>query len=226
MLQLQSILKFVEAGGFWVLPILFIGAIGIGITIERYIKLQRAESANRKMWDRLQPVLQKGDFDAAREMTSTDKSYISQLLTVGFERQGVVRRREDFEIAMDEVMMSIVPQLEKRTPYTALFANLATLMGLLGTILGLISAFAAVAHAAPSEKSALLSASISEAMSCTAIGLVVAIPMLSANLFLNLKAGTIIDSLEMASLKTVNVISAFAAKQRNQQAGGNEKTTS
>jgi biopolymer transport protein ExbB len=226
MLQLQSIIKFVEAGGFWVLPILFIGAVGIGITIERYIKLQRAESANRKMWDRLQPVLQKGDFDAAREMTSTDKSYVSQLLTVGFERQGVVRRREDFEIAMDEVMMSIVPQLEKRTPYTALFANLATLMGLLGTILGLISAFAAVAHAAPSEKSALLSASISEAMSCTAIGLVVAIPMLSANLFLNLKAGTIIDSLEMASLKTVNVISAFAAKQRNQQAGGNEKTTS
>lgn len=222
----QSILKFIEAGGFWVLPILFIGAIGIGITIERYIKLQRAESANRKMWDQLQPVLQKGDFDAAREMTANDKSYISQLLTVGFERQGVVRRREDFEIAMDEVMMSIVPQLEKRTPYTALFANLATLMGLLGTILGLISAFAAVAHAAPSEKSALLSASISEAMSCTAIGLVVAIPMLSANLFLNLKAGTIIDSLEMASLKTVNVISAFAAKQRNQQAAGNEKTTS
>ena len=94
------------------------------------------------MWDKLQPVLQKGDFDAAREMTSKDNSYISQLLSVGFERQGVVRRREDFEIAMDEVMMSIVPQLEKRTPYTALFANLATLMGLLGTILGLIAAFA------------------------------------------------------------------------------------
>ncbi len=225
--MIQSIIKFIEAGGFWVLPILFVGAVGIGITIERYIKLQRAESANRKMWDKLQPVLQKGDFDAAREMTSSDKSYISQLLMVGFERQGVVRRREDFEIAMDEVMMSIVPQLEKRTPYTALFANLATLMGLLGTILGLISAFAAVAHAAPSEKSALLSASISEAMSCTAIGLIVAIPMLSANLFLNLKAGTIIDSLEMASLKTVNVISAFAAKNRTQQAPGHgEKTTS
>ncbi|HEY6095423.1 MAG TPA: MotA/TolQ/ExbB proton channel family protein [Gallionellaceae bacterium] len=214
----MSVIKFIEAGGFWVLPILVIGAIGIGITFERWFKLHRAEIANRKMWDKLQPALQKGDFEAAREMTSNDKSYVSQLLSVAFERQGVVRRREDFEIAMDEVMMSIVPQLEKRTPYTALFANLATLMGLLGTILGLISAFEAVAHAAPSEKSALLSGSISEAMSCTAIGLVVAIPMLSANLFLNLKAGTIIDSLEMASLKTVNVISAFAAKSRNPQA--------
>ncbi len=224
---IQSATKFLMAGGFWVIPIMLVGAVGLGITIERFIKLARSEMANRKMWEKLHPILHEGDFEKARQMTYNDKSYISQLLSVGLERQGVVRRREDFEIAMDEVMMSIVPQLEKRTPYTALFANLATLMGLLGTILGLISAFAAVAHAAPSEKSALLSASISEAMSCTAIGLIVAIPMLSANLFLNLKAGTIIDSLEMASLKTVNVISAFAAKTRTQQTTGHgEKTTS
>jgi biopolymer transport protein ExbB len=148
-------------------------------------------------------------------MTYNDKSYVSQLLNVGLERQGSVRRREDIEIAMDEVMMSIVPQLEKRTPYTALFANLATLLGLLGTIMGLIEAFEAVATAAPSEKSALLSASISEAMSCTAFGLIVAMPMLAANLYLNLKASTIIDGLEMASLKTVNTISSFNAKNRN-----------
>ena len=137
------------------------------------------------------------------------------LASAGLERHGTVRRREDFEIAMDEVMMSIVPQLEKRTPYTALFANLATLMGLLGTIMGLIHAFEAVATAAPSEKAALLTASISEAMSCTALGLMVAMPMLAANLFLNMKAGTIIDSLEVASLKTVNAIASFNAKNRN-----------
>lgn len=213
---IQSATKFLMAGGFWVIPIMLVGALGIGITIERVIKLARAERANRKMWEKLQPILHEGNFDKAREMTYNDKSYISQLLNVGLERQGVVRRREDFEIAMDEVMMSIVPQLEKRTPYTALFANLATLLGLLGTIMGLIAAFEAVATAAPSEKSALLSASISEAMSCTAFGLIVAMPMLAANLYLNLKASTIIDSLEMASLKTVNAIAAFNAKSRNQ----------
>ena len=118
-------------------------------------------------------------------------------------------------------MMSIVPQLEKRTPYTSLFANIATLLGLLGTIMGLIHAFEAVATAAPSEKAALLTASISEAMSCTALGLMVAMPMLSANLFLNLKAGAIIDGLEMASLRTVNDIALFNAKNRNQEAAGN-----
>jgi biopolymer transport protein ExbB len=212
---MESATKFLIAGGFWVIPIMLVGALGIGITIERYIKLKRAEISNRKMWDQLQPILHHGDFDKAREMTYNDKSYVGQLLNVGLERQGSVRRREDIEIAMDEVMMSIVPQLEKRTPYTALFANLATLLGLLGTIMGLIEAFEAVATAAPSEKSALLSASISEAMSCTAFGLIVAMPMLAANLYLNLKASTIIDGLEMASLKTVNTISSFNAKNRN-----------
>ena len=211
---IQAAMKFLMAGGFWVVPILLTGALGLGIVLERTIKLARAEVANRKVWGKLEPILHEGDFDKAREMTTADKSYISQILSAGLERQGVVRRREDFEIAMDEVMMSVVPQLEKRTPYTALFANVATLLGLLGTIMGLISAFEAVATAAPSEKSALLSASISEAMSCTALGLLVAIPMLAANLYLNLKASTIIDSLEMASLKTVNSIAAFNAKNR------------
>jgi len=214
---IESATKFLIAGGFWVIPIMLVGVLGMAITIERFIKLKRAEISNRKMWDQLQHILHNGDFDKAREMTYEDKSYVSQLVNVGLELQGTVRRREDLEIAMDEVMMSIVPQLEKRTPYTALFANLATLLGLLGTIMGLISAFEAVASAAPSEKSALLSASISEAMSCTAFGLIVAMPMLAANLYLNLKASNIIDGLEMASLKTVNTIASFNSKNRNQQ---------
>jgi biopolymer transport protein ExbB len=224
---IEAATRFLIAGGIWVVPILLVGALGLGITIERYIKLLRAERSNRKMWNQLQPIIHEGDFEKAREMTSGDKSYVSQLLNAGLERHGAVHRREDYEVAMDEVMMSIVPQLEKRTPYTALFANLATLLGLLGTIMGLIHAFEAVATAAPSEKAALLTASIAEAMSCTAIGLLVAMPMLYANLYLNLKAGTIIDSLEMASLKTVNAIASFNARHRNQQAPGyGAKTTS
>jgi biopolymer transport protein ExbB len=107
---------------------------------------------------------------------------------------------------MEEVMQSIVPQFEKRISYLALFANLATLLGLFGTIVGLIGAFAAVATAAPSEKSALLSLSISEAMSCTATGLLIAMPMLTFSLLLNTKAGHIISGLEIAALKTVNMI--------------------
>jgi biopolymer transport protein ExbB len=212
----NSVINFFVDGGFWMYPILLVGAVGVAIGTERFIKLTRVERANRKMWDELQPVLYKGDFDMAREMTRNDKSSVSQLLMMGLERQGTVRRREDIEIVMEEEMMAIIPQLEKRTAYIALFANLATLIGLLGTIVGLIQAFDAVANAAPAEKANLLSASIAVAMNTTAFGLIVAIPLLIVNMFLTTKASAIIDSLEMASLKTLNIISFSAI--RNQQA--------
>jgi hypothetical protein len=101
------------------------------------------------MWGQVQPLLAEGDFDHAREMTNDDKSTIAQMLSMGLARQGAVRRREDIEIAMEECMMEIIPQLEKRTPYIALLSNIATLLGLLGTIMGLIEAFTAVDNAKP-----------------------------------------------------------------------------
>ncbi|HEY9148178.1 MAG TPA: MotA/TolQ/ExbB proton channel family protein [Gammaproteobacteria bacterium] len=209
---MDKIVSFFVDGGFWMYPILAVGAIGLAIGVERYLKLTMVERANRKMWDVLHPVLVEGDFDKAREMTAEDDSTVSQLLEVGLERQGTVRRREDIEIAMEEGMMEIIPQLEKRISYIALYANLATLLGLLGTIIGLIAAFNAVANANPAEKADLLSASISVAMNTTAFGLITAIPLLITHSFLNTKAGTIVDSLEMASVKTLNVIAGKARR--------------
>ncbi len=205
---IDKIVGFFVEGGFWMYPILTVGAIGLAIGIERFIKLSLVEGANRKMWNKLHPVLTEGDFDSAREMTASDKSTVSQLLQVGLERQGTVRRREDIEITMEESMMEIIPQLEKRINYIALYANLSTLLGLLGTIIGLIAAFEAVANANPAEKADLLSASISVAMNTTAFGLIVAIPLLVVHSYLNSKAGIIVDSLEMASVKTLNIISS------------------
>ncbi len=110
-------------------------------------------------------------------------------------------------------MMEIIPQLEKRTPYVALASNIATLLGLLGTIMGLIQAFTAVANANPAEKADLLSASISVAMNTTAFGLMVAIPLLVTHTVLTSKTGQIVDSLEMASVKVLNVLSTRARRQ-------------
>ncbi len=204
--MMDKIVGFFIEGGFWMYPILAVCAIGVAIGIERFVKLSLVERQNRKVWDELHPVLAEGDFDQAREMTAADNSAVSQLLEVGLERQGTVRRREDIEIAMEEGMMEIIPQLEKRTPYIALFANLSTLLGLLGTIIGLIAAFNAVANANPAEKADLLSASISVAMNTTAFGLISAIPLLIIHTFLNAKTGAIVDSLEMISVKTLNII--------------------
>jgi biopolymer transport protein ExbB len=213
----DSIIKFFLDGGIWMYPILLVGTLGVAIVIERFIKLSLVESANRRMWDKLHPVLAEGGFEEAREMTASDKSAVSELLSMGLELQGTVRRRDDIEIAMEEAMMEIIPQLERRTPYVALFANLSTLLGLLGTIMGLIAAFDAVAHANPAEKADLLSASISVAMDTTAFGLIVAIPLLIFHSFISSKAGGIVDSLEMVSVKTLNYITGKT--KRSHEAG-------
>jgi biopolymer transport protein ExbB len=208
-----SMVKFFVAGGAFMYPILVVFAVGIAIAIERFVTLTLIRRKNENMWTKLQPALSSGDFEKARDMTSKDDSTVSRLLGMGLARQGAVRRREDIEIAMEESMMEIIPQLEKRTAYVALGANIATLLGLLGTIIGLIQAFTAVANANPAEKADLLSASISVAMNTTAFGLVVAIPLLVTHSVLTAKTGEIVDSLEMASVKALNVITALAKRQ-------------
>jgi biopolymer transport protein ExbB len=209
---IYSLVGFFVTGGPFMYPILIVFAVGAAIAIERYITLSRVTNHNQNMWNKLQPALNQGDFDKARELTSKDTSTVSRLLSMGLARQGAVRRREDIEIAMEESMMEIIPQLEKRSAYVALASSIATLLGLLGTIMGLISAFTAVANANPAEKADLLSASISVAMNTTAFGLMVAIPLLVTHAVLTAKTGAIVDSLEMASVKALNVISAKAKR--------------
>ena len=212
-MNIYSMIDFFYKGGVFMYPILLVFVVGMAIALERSFHLIRIQSVNRKMWSVLDPLLAKGEFDRAREIINKDKSTISQMLGMGMARMGVVRRREDIEIAMEESMMEIIPQLEKRTSYVALLSNIATLLGLLGTIMGLIEAFTAVANANPAEKADLLSASISVAMNTTAFGLMVAIPLLLFHAKLTSTTGQIVDSLEMASVKALNVITSRARRQ-------------
>ncbi len=211
--MLYSIIGFFQKGGAFMYPILLVFAVGIAISAERWIQLTKTRKDNSKVWKQVQPILDKGDFDKARQVVDKDKSIIARMLSMGLARQGAVRRREDIEIAMEESLMEIIPQLEKRTPYIGLLSNIATLLGLLGTIMGLIEAFTAVANANPAEKADLLSASISVAMNTTAFGLMAAIPLLLIHAKLTSTTGSIVDSLEMASVKALNSISSFSKRQ-------------
>lgn len=207
-----SIVGFFASGGAFMYPILVVFAFGVAIAVERYITLTLVTNKNQVVWKKVQTLLADGNFDEAREVTSKDESTISQVLNMGLSLQGTVRRRDEIEIAMEESMMEIVPRLEKRTPYVAMSSSIATLLGLLGTIMGLIQAFTAVANANPAEKADLLSASISVAMNTTAFGLMVAIPLLVTHTILTAKTGDIVDSLEMATVKALNVFSRRAKR--------------
>ena len=208
-MDFHSMLAFFQKGGVFMYPILFVFLTGMAVAVERWFQLTRIRSLNRRTWNTFYPMLAKGEFDKVRTIANKDKSTISQMLGMGLARQGKVRRRADIEIAMEESMMEIIPRLEKRTPYVALLSNIATLLGLLGTIMGLIEAFTAVANANPAEKADMLSASISVAMNTTAFGLMSAIPLLLCHAKLTSTTGQIVDSLEMASVKAMNSIANF-----------------
>jgi biopolymer transport protein ExbB/TolQ len=202
----STFVKFFQEGGFFMYPIALVMAIGAAVAIERYIYLSRAQVTNRKLWDELMPSLQGGKFQHAMAVTGKSNVAVGKILNYGLSRLKSARRREDIETAMEEGLMEIVPRLEKRTHYLSSFANIATLLGLLGTIIGLIQAFTAVAHANPAEKAELLSSSISVAMNTTAFGLIVAIPLLLVYSVLQSKTTQIVDSLEMAAVKFLNMV--------------------
>lgn len=202
----NAIVRFFVGGGEFMLPIAVVLVLGIAIAIERFIYLSLVASRNRALWSEIAPYLQRGDFRGAVQLTSKSDSAIGQILNYGLARIQTARRRDDIEKAMEESLMEVVPKIERRTHYLATFANLATLLGLLGTVLGLIGAFSAVATVNPAEKANLLSASISVAMNCTAFGLMTAVPLLFIHAWLQSRTTELIDSLEMASVKFLNAI--------------------
>ncbi len=208
---ISTIVKFFQGGGYMMYPIAVVLVIGVAIAIERYIVLTATSVKNRGLWNEIAPLLAQGTFKGAVAITGKSDSAVGQILNYGLARIGTARRRDDIEKAMEESIMDIAPRLEKRTHYLATFANLATLLGLLGTVVGLINAFAAVATVNPSEKANLLSASISVAMNCTAFGLMTAVPLLVIHAVLQTKTTELIDSLEMASVKFLNAVTERTA---------------
>jgi biopolymer transport protein ExbB/TolQ len=202
-----SIVRFFQEGGAFMYPIALVLACGVAIAIERWLFLTAAKSANRKAFDQLMPLLQKKDYKSVMQFSQQSKAPITRIIASGVSRIPHTQRRDDIEYAMEEGVMEALPRLEKRTQYLATLANIATLMGLLGTIIGLIAAFTAVANADPSEKATLLSQSISVAMNTTAFGLIAAIPLLLCHAVLQTKTTEIVDSLEMAGVKFLNMLS-------------------
>ncbi len=204
--MIQGIIKFIQDGGFWMYPIMLVMAVGIALSIERYIYLSLSRISNRHMISKVLPLLQRGEFQQAYSATTKSNLAISRMLSQGLARYKSAHTRDEIEMAMEESMLEVIPRLEKRTHYIATFANIATLLGLLGTIIGLIDAFAAISAVDPSQKAKILSTSISVAMNTTAFGLIVAIPLLLMHAVLQSKTTEIVDSLEMATVKFVNMI--------------------
>jgi biopolymer transport protein ExbB/TolQ len=201
-----TLVGFFQNGGPFMYPIAAVLTVGIAIALERYFYLLNQTRINRRDFELILPLLRQQRQSELQELASRSKSAMSRIIGDGLTRRAVTRRRADIEYAMEEGLLEVLPTIEHRTPYLATFANIATLLGLLGTIIGLIAAFTAVANADPAEKASLLSQSISIAMNTTAFGLMAAIPLLLVHALLQSKTSAIVESLEIAMVKFLNLM--------------------
>ncbi|RDV28186.1 MotA/TolQ/ExbB proton channel family protein [Alteromonas aestuariivivens] len=203
---LNVVVRFFQEGGPFMFPIAIVLALGLAIAIERFVFLGSARRTNKKAFAQIEPMLSARQFDKILQLGQQNRAPVSRVIAAGIARLKLSPRREDVEYAMEEGLMETIPRLEKRTPYLGTLANISTLLGLLGTIIGLIAAFSAVANADPAEKASLLSQSISVAMNTTAFGLIAAIPLLACHSLLQTKTTEIVDSMEMAGVKCINLL--------------------
>jgi biopolymer transport protein ExbB/TolQ len=154
-----------------------------------------------------------GDLDKAISYTASQKKTpLTSVIKAGLIN--VPKGEGDVQAAMDEATLRESPKLEARTGYLAMLGNVATLLGLLGTIVGLIGAFGAVANANPADKATILASSISEAMNCTAFGLLTAIPALVAYSVLQGRTQHMLDEINETAVAVLNLIVANKDKMK------------
>jgi biopolymer transport protein ExbB/TolQ len=160
----------------------------------------------------MQKCILAGDIAKAVKMCSAANAPLARIVQSGLVK--VNRPDEEVQAAMDEGALREMPKIAKRTGFLALFANLAMLCGLFGTIVGLIKAFGAVGGESvdPSQKARILAEGISEAMNCTAFGLMAAIVALMGFAFLNNKVQSLEDGINEASVRVLNLVVANRQK--------------
>jgi len=191
---MDGIIAFYRDGGGWMHAILLTMVVSMAIVIERFIFINFKNRIDTSSFvNKILELLQKGSVTSAVELCSVSKAALPRITKAGLEEFG--KSPDDIQQAMELAAMNEIPKIEKRTNYLSLLANIATLLGLLGTIFGLIDSFKAVTAAEASQKAALLAQGIAVAMNTTAFGLVVAIPTLVVYSMLNERSTAIINEI-------------------------------
>lgn len=205
----NSLSQAFTTGGIWMWFILGLQIVALAIIIERTIALYiKRKPQQKKNVLGFEKSIRQGKLDSVLQNANRNsKLSINRTVAAGTEVALNMGGKEEIQGRMEEVILEETEQIEKRTGFLAMIANVATLAGLLGTITGMIKSFAAVSQANPMEKATLLSNGISEAMNTTAFGLIVAIPTLLIYSILANRSQVLTDDLNQASLKAFNWLS-------------------
>jgi len=202
---MQSIWNALWEGRPFSLINIVVLAVVIAIVCERIVYMMTRYRVNtREFMSQIRKLVQAGNIDRAIKLCEAAPLPLLQVVKGGLTQ---VNRGEDAVIAsMEERMSEVLPDLDKRIGSLWSLANIATLIGLLGTISGLIKSFAAVAYADPAQRSALLARGISEAMWNTALGLGIAVLCMIAHLLLHGYAKRMKNEMERSTMKLENLL--------------------
>lgn len=212
----QSIITSFQAGGPWMIAIALAFALSWSFSFERFLRLffQYNVDGTSFMFEVQKYVLANDVDGAIRLCNGAGKAALPKVIKAGLQR--ATRDEQQIQNAIDAASLEVIPKLERRLSYLALIANIAVLLGLLGTVTGLIKSFAAIALADPAQRQAILSSGISEAMNATAFGLITAISTMVFHSILSNKANKILEEIDEFGVKLLDLLSARKYRQGGQ----------
>jgi len=208
------LMEHFQEGGWGMWPILLLFGMTIYVAFERYMYVSKARVDVDKLMSLLKSQIVSGNLQGALNTCQASPAPVTKIIAAGLRRASGTE--QDVQQGMDEEALRELPKIEKRTGYLSMLGNLATLAGLLGTITGLIKAFAGVAGVDPSMKATMLSKGIAEAMNCTAFGLGTGILGLATFAILNGMTQQVLDGINQATVETLNLVVAGRGGEQQQ----------
>lgn len=214
--EFASVATFFKEGGIFMYFMLATAVVVIAIVVERFIVISRASGLNSgKLVTDLVHCVSRGDMAGAREIALTSRTPAAQVA------EAILRVRNPdvprMQAAVDDTATLALPPLSRRLPHLNVLANVATLLGLLGTISGLITAFSAVGAADPAQRSAFMAKGISTALNATAFGLIIAIPTLILQGMLAGMVERVAEQVDEIGIRLTNAISEHTSVQGTPQ---------
>lgn len=192
-------------GGYFMWVILFVWVTGLALCFYKFINLSAIDVNSVKLFDKVKGAVLKNDVEEAIALCSNSKAILPKVLRAGLKRAN--EERILIEDAIATSIMEHTPKITYKLNYISLVANVSTLIGLLGTIQGLIMSFAGVANAEAGQKAAILADGIAKAMNTTAFGLISAITIMVLHTFLTGKATKMNDKIDEACAKLIDLLS-------------------
>ena len=203
----MGFLEFLKHNFMHAFPILLCAAFAVAIMYERFMALYKVlpMKDSKAFFDRINDLILAGRMHEAVGACETLKEKpVGRIVRVALQRAHLPD--ESIQSGIEMAMGEAIAEITKRTTFLATLANVTTLLGLFGTVAGLIASFEAVGSADPQQKSALLAAGIATAMNATMMGLGVAIPCMIAFSVLTNKANRLVSELEEAAVRTLDLL--------------------